>query len=166
MQEKLLSAGGFPYFSQGNPGRLMHACLWSAYTVKSSVFWTPRALLRFPKCYLAHRVQSSAGHPKSQCILAAQHTGSGSASVRSWARTAASSEPSGGLKSWTTAPSSLFNAGMKFLARKKGAVGAAGVLAARDARGHTAQTSTGCKIKAQLRLSSEDAERCLWIALS
>lgn len=62
MQEKLLSAGGFPYFPQGNPGRFMCACLCSAYTVKANVFWTPRALLSFLKCCSARWAQPDLSH--------------------------------------------------------------------------------------------------------
>lgn len=62
MQEELLSAGQFPYFPQGNPGKFLCIYLCSACTVKSRVFWTPRALLSFLKCYLAHRAQPDAWH--------------------------------------------------------------------------------------------------------
>lgn len=165
MQEKLLSAGGFPYFPQGNPGRFMCACLCSAYTVKANVFWTPRALLSFLKCCSARWAQPVPSHAGVDAPLVQ--------STHGLARAAPvlGSEPLPPVSpqtAWNPGPlpqASFFNAGMKFRAGKRGAVGAAEVVAARDARGCTVQKSTGSKIKPLLLLSSEDAERCLWIAL-
>lgn len=144
----------------------MYACLCSAYMVKSSVFWTARALLSLLKCYSAHRVEPDA-----------RHTGVDAPSLNSiralaqgvsvlWSEPLPQASPQmawnpGGLPQTT-----FLMLGIKFLAGKKGTVGAAGVVAVRNARGLTVQNSTGSKIKPQLHLSSEDAERSLWIAFS
>lgn len=159
VQEKLLSAGGFPYFPQGNPGKLLCIYLCSACTVKSSVFWTPRALLSILKCCSAHRAHPDAWHT-GVCVpslhimpVLAQHL---------WGPRAEPLPQVSPQMPWNPQwlPQEDF---LTFLDGKKRAVGAVEVVAAWDAQSHTVQKS---QIKPQWHLSSEDVGKCLWIAFS
>lgn len=153
MQEELLSAGQFPYFPQGNPGKFLCIYLCSACTVKSRAFWTPRALLSFLKCYSAHRAQPDAWH-----------TGVSAPSLHSMRALALVCQVSGQshCPRWVLRCPEILNDCPKepfqhFWVEKNCAVGAVEVMVAWDARGDTVHKS---QIKPQWNLSPEDAEKC------